>query len=201
MIGASAGGVEALLALLPALPADLTPAVFVVLHLPRERPSLLVEHLPAQVRAAGPRGARTRSRSSRARSTSRRPTTTCWSTPARRSRCRSTSRSTTRGRRSTCCSSRRPTSTAAGSWRVLLTGANEDGAEGAQAIQRAGGVTVIQEPESAAASAMPASALRRVAEPCAAASARLPIAGHAAVSAEPGRRAPAPVGRGGNGRA
>ena len=43
VIGASAGGVEALLALLPALPAGLRAAVFVVLHLPRERPSLLVD--------------------------------------------------------------------------------------------------------------------------------------------------------------
>lgn len=42
VIGASAGGVEALNSLLPALPADCQ-AVFVVLHLPRERPSLLAE--------------------------------------------------------------------------------------------------------------------------------------------------------------
>lgn len=43
VIGASAGGVEALSAILPALPARLRAAVFVVLHLPRERPSLLVD--------------------------------------------------------------------------------------------------------------------------------------------------------------
>ena len=43
VIGTSAGGVEALLALLPALPRALRAPVFVVLHLPRERPSLLVE--------------------------------------------------------------------------------------------------------------------------------------------------------------
>ena len=43
VIGASAGGVEALLTLLPALPATFPAAVFVVLHLPRERPSLLVD--------------------------------------------------------------------------------------------------------------------------------------------------------------
>ncbi len=43
MIGASAGGVEALSVLLPALPTGLPVSVFVVLHLPRERPSLLVE--------------------------------------------------------------------------------------------------------------------------------------------------------------
>ncbi|RFB65682.1 MULTISPECIES: chemotaxis protein CheB [unclassified Herbaspirillum] len=43
VIGTSAGGVEALSRLLPALPRGAPVAVFVVLHLPRERPSLLVD--------------------------------------------------------------------------------------------------------------------------------------------------------------
>lgn len=43
VIGTSAGGVEALSALLPALPVGMRAPVFVVLHLPRERRSLLVE--------------------------------------------------------------------------------------------------------------------------------------------------------------
>jgi two-component system chemotaxis response regulator CheB len=43
VIGTSAGGVDALAALLPALPADFGGAVFVVLHLPRDRPSLVVD--------------------------------------------------------------------------------------------------------------------------------------------------------------
>jgi len=43
VIGASAGGVEALSTLLPALPQNAVAATFVVLHLPRERPSLLVD--------------------------------------------------------------------------------------------------------------------------------------------------------------
>jgi two-component system chemotaxis response regulator CheB len=42
-IGASAGGIQALSVLLPALPAKAAVAVFVVLHLPRDRPSLLAE--------------------------------------------------------------------------------------------------------------------------------------------------------------
>lgn len=41
VIGGSAGSVEALSVLLPALPAGLQAAVLVVLHLPRNRPSLL----------------------------------------------------------------------------------------------------------------------------------------------------------------
>jgi two-component system chemotaxis response regulator CheB len=43
VIGTSAGGVDALSALLPALPADAQAAVFVVIHLPRERPSRLAD--------------------------------------------------------------------------------------------------------------------------------------------------------------
>ena len=43
VIGASAGGVEALSVLLSALPADFSAAVIAVLHLPPGRPSLLVD--------------------------------------------------------------------------------------------------------------------------------------------------------------
>jgi two-component system chemotaxis response regulator CheB len=43
VIGASAGGVHALSVLLPALPACAAAAIFIVLHLPRDRPSLLAE--------------------------------------------------------------------------------------------------------------------------------------------------------------
>jgi len=51
VIGASAGGVNALAILLPALPAD-APPVLVVLHVPRDRPSLLVEIFSAKCRVA-----------------------------------------------------------------------------------------------------------------------------------------------------
>jgi two-component system chemotaxis response regulator CheB len=43
VIGASAGGIEALNVLLPALSPGLRPPVFIVLHLPRNRPSVLAE--------------------------------------------------------------------------------------------------------------------------------------------------------------
>ena len=43
VVGGSAGGIDALMELLPALPATLQAAVLVVLHLPRDRRSLLVE--------------------------------------------------------------------------------------------------------------------------------------------------------------
>ena len=42
VIGTSAGGIEALSVLLPGLPANLPAALFIVVHLPRDRPSLLV---------------------------------------------------------------------------------------------------------------------------------------------------------------
>ncbi|MEO7205498.1 MAG: chemotaxis protein CheB [Steroidobacteraceae bacterium] len=43
VIGASAGGIEALTVLLPALPAGLRPPVLIVVHLPRDKPSVLAE--------------------------------------------------------------------------------------------------------------------------------------------------------------
>jgi len=43
VIGASAGGVEALSVVLPVLPAETPVAVMIVVHLPRDRPSLLVD--------------------------------------------------------------------------------------------------------------------------------------------------------------
>jgi two-component system chemotaxis response regulator CheB len=43
VIGASAGGVDALVALLPALPAGYTLPVFCILHMPADRESRLAE--------------------------------------------------------------------------------------------------------------------------------------------------------------
>ncbi len=44
---------------------------------------------------------------------------------------------------------------------VILTGANDDGAEGLAAIRRAGGLALVQDPEQARARQMPEAALRR----------------------------------------
>jgi two-component system chemotaxis response regulator CheB len=45
---------------------------------------------------------------------------------------------------------------------IILTGANEDGANGLAAVHRAGGITVVQQPEGALAPYMLVSALKRV---------------------------------------
>jgi two-component system chemotaxis response regulator CheB len=44
---------------------------------------------------------------------------------------------------------------------IILTGGNDDGAAGLDAIRRAGGITVVQQPETAQTSLMPESALQR----------------------------------------
>ena len=46
---------------------------------------------------------------------------------------------------------------------ILLTGANHDGAEGMRRIRERGGLTVVQDPGEAQASAMPVEAIRRCA--------------------------------------
>jgi two-component system chemotaxis response regulator CheB len=43
---------------------------------------------------------------------------------------------------------------------ILLTGANQDGAAGLAAIGRAGGLTVVQDPDEAEVATMPKEAIR-----------------------------------------
>lgn len=78
VIGASAGGAEALQVVAGGLPPDLQAAIFVVLHLPPAGPSFLPEILSRAGPLPAVAGWRAR-RSPPAASMSRPQTTTCWS--------------------------------------------------------------------------------------------------------------------------
>ena len=160
MIGTSAGGVQALSRLLPALPAGTKASLFVVLHLPRDRPSLVVEVFsrkcalavseaqdkepvaPGTVYFAPPnyhllidRGPQLALSADEPVHHSRPCIDVLFESAAEVYRDRLLG--------------------------VILTGADEDGAAGLAAVHDAGGVTVIQEPRSAQSSLMVLSALQR----------------------------------------
>jgi two-component system chemotaxis response regulator CheB len=160
VIGASAGGVEALAVILPALPVGFRPPVFIVVHLPRERPSLLVEIF--QRRCALPvREADDKEPIE--------PGTVYFAPPDYHMLLEKS--------RQIALSTEEPVhysrpsvdvlfESAADVYRerllgVILTGANEDGSSGLHAIHKAGGVTVVQQPDSAKVPLMVVSALQR----------------------------------------
>ena len=160
VIGASAGGVQALGTLMAALPADLRPPCFVVLHLPRERPSLLPEIFsphcrrpieeaqdkepvqPGTVYIAPPdyhllidRGPALALSTDDLVHFSRPSIDVLFESAA-----------DVYGK---------------GLLGIILTGWNEDGADGLEAVHRAGGLTIVQHPDTAEAPVMPQSALAR----------------------------------------
>lgn len=157
-IGASAGGIEVLSQLLPALVRGTHLAVFVVLHLPRERPSLLADIFAAKcalaVREADDKepvrpgtvyfappdyhlmlddGPQIALSSDEPEHHSRPSIDVLFESAA-----------DVYGRR------------LAG---VLLSGSNDDGASGLARVQRAGGLVLVQEPSSARMPAMPESGI------------------------------------------
>ena len=160
VIGASAGGVEALTLLLPALPATFRPALFIVLHLPRERPSLLVDIFAR--RCARPvREADDKEPVE--------PGTVYFAPPDYHM--------LLERNRQIALSADEPVHFSRPSIDVLfesaaevygerllgiiLTGGNQDGAVGLHAIHQAGGVTVVQQPDNAKVPLMVVSALQR----------------------------------------
>jgi two-component system chemotaxis response regulator CheB len=160
VIGASAGGIEALAVLLPALSATFLPPVFIVLHLPRDRPSLLVEIFakrcalpireaddkepvaPGTVYFAPPDYHMLVEKSGQLALSADEPVH--FSRPAIDVLFESAA--DVYGERLLG---------------IILTGASEDGAAGLHAIHEAGGVTVVQQPDSARAPLMVVSALQR----------------------------------------
>jgi two-component system chemotaxis response regulator CheB len=160
VIGASAGGIEALSILLPALPERLRAAVLIVLHLPRERPSLLVELF--QPKCAVPvQEAQDKEPIARG--------TVYFAPPDYHLLVDDGPQLALSADEPVHYS--RPSidvlfESAALWYRhrllgIILTGANEDGAAGLAAVHQSGGTTVVQQPETAHASVMVESALKR----------------------------------------
>ncbi|SEU09508.1 chemotaxis protein CheB [Stigmatella erecta] len=158
VVGVSAGGVDALSVLLPALPRDFHPAVLIVLHRPRDRPSLIVDVF--QPKCLLP--------VSEAQDKEPvRPGMVCFA-PA-------DYHLLVDEGPSLALSVDEPVHFSRPSIDVLfesaadvygprlaalvLTGANADGARGIAAVREAGGVTVVQSPDTALATAMPLAAL------------------------------------------
>ena len=162
VIGTSAGGVEALSRILPALPPALAVPILIVIHLPRDRDSLLPQIFqpkcarpvceaedkepiaPGTVYFAPPdyhllvdAGPQLALSSDPLVNFSRPSIDVLFESAA-----------DTFGERLAA---------------VLLTGANHDGAAGLEAVHRAGGVTVVQDPADAQVPVMVESALRRTA--------------------------------------
>ena len=164
VVGGSAGGIDALMELLPALPATLQAAVLVVLHLPRDRRSLLVEIF--QPRCALPmREAQDKDAIT--------PGSVSFAPPDYHLLVDAGPRLALSVDAPLHFS--RPSidvlfESAADQYGerlvgILLSGANEDGARGLEAIAAAGGLVVVQDSASAPMPTMPQAALARVAVP------------------------------------
>jgi two-component system chemotaxis response regulator CheB len=159
-IGTSAGGIEALSVLLPALPAGLRAPVFVVLHLPPDRPSLLVDVLGPKsqvpVREAEDK-------------TAIEPGVVYFAPPDYHLLVDHGPTFTLSADDPVHFS--RPSidvlfESAAevfgsGLLGIILTGASEDGSRGLDAVGRAGGWTIVQEPREARVPFMAEAAIRR----------------------------------------
>jgi two-component system chemotaxis response regulator CheB len=158
VIGASAGGVDALLTLLPALPARCKVPVMIVLHLPRHQPSALIEIFAPRcalpVREADDKEPIV-------------PGTVYFAPPDYHllvdqgpALALSTDEPVNYSRPAidvlfeSAADFYGPTLGG-----IVLTGANADGAAGLAAVRRAGGVTIVQQPDTAATSMMPQAAL------------------------------------------
>jgi two-component system chemotaxis response regulator CheB len=160
VIGASAGGVEALSILLPALPARLSAAVYVVLHLPSE-PSSLLTGIFAPICPLPAREAQDKEIPE--------PGTVYFAPPDYHLLLENGPALALSIDPPVHFS--RPSidvlfESAADVYRerllgIILTGANEDGAAGLQAVQQAGGLSIVQCPDSAQVPFMVLSALKR----------------------------------------
>lgn len=160
VIGASAGAVEALGVLLPALPESLAIPVVVVVHLPPSRPSLMAELFAPRCKL----------RVREAEDKQDVEAGTIWFAPPNY-------HLLIEQERSFALSVDEPVNFSRPSIDVLfesasevyrerllalvLTGANHDGARGAELVRRGGGLLGVQDPSTATAPTMPALSLER----------------------------------------
>ena len=157
-IGASAGGVDALAILFEALPEGFKPAILVVVHIPADRPSLLAELYRPRCRLPV-REALDKEPIA--------PGTIYFAPPDYHLQVEPDRQLSLSGDAPVAFS--RPSidvlfESAALVYRerllgIVLSGANSDGAAGLAAIRNAGGHAWVQQPEDAAAEAMPAAAI------------------------------------------
>jgi two-component system chemotaxis response regulator CheB len=160
VIGASAGAIDVLRVILPALPKDYAPSVVIVVHLPENRPSLLTsifqplcaipvmdvddkQPLTAGTIFFAPPGYHVLIEKNETLAVSNedpvkfsRPSVDMLFVSAAESL----------GARTVA---------------VLLTGASDDGAEGCARVKAAGGAVVVQDPSLAVAAVMPKAAIDR----------------------------------------
>ena len=158
VIGASAGGIEVLSVLLSMIPANCRVSFFIVIHIPRERPSLLPELFAGRC-ALPVREAEDKEPVQ--------PGTVYFAPPDYHMLIDRGPALALSGDEAVHFS--RPSidvlfDSAADVYGehllgVILTGANQDGAEGLAAVGRAGGRTIVQEPGSAAVAFLPKAAL------------------------------------------
>lgn len=161
VVGASAGGVEALLTIFKDLPADFGLPIIVVLHIPDERRSQLAEvfdrRLSIAVKEAGDKEPII-------------PGTLYFAAPGYHLSVEDDySFSFSQEAR---VHYSRPSidylfESAADAYQqrlaaILLTGANQDGAQGLETIKQRGGLTIVQDPEEALVATMPQAALDRI---------------------------------------
>jgi two-component system chemotaxis response regulator CheB len=160
VIGASAGGVEALGVLLPRLPANYRPAVICILHVPSDRESrlaeLFAERLPLPVKEAADKepiapGTVYFAGSGYHLSVERDFTFSLSCEPPVHFARPSIDVLMESGAEAY----------GPGLAGILLTGANHDGAAGMAAIHANGGLTVVQDPDDAQVDTMPRSAIDR----------------------------------------
>ena len=158
VVGASAGAVEALSAILPALPGDYPLPLLVVVHLPPDRKSVMVDLFRSRCRL-DVREAEDKEPIKAGVVYFAPPDYHLLVEPDRRLSLSSDepvhySRPSVDVLFETAVDAY-----GSGLVGVVLSGANEDGARGLRAIHEAGGTAVVQRPDLAFAAAMPAAAL------------------------------------------